>query len=314
MNFKKSYIIATMLCFIILISACSNQPISKKTEEIKNINLGIMSDTTGIPLIVAQELGYFTDENVNIDLHVFFSAIDRDAAVQANQLNSISSDLVSVGLLKESGNNFTIISTTETEYKLLSSPKEKGTSLDSFHNKKIGLSTNTLMEYLVDMIISKHKLERIEKVNIPKMPIRLEMLNNNQIDGAILPEPLGSLSLAQGSSVLVSNKDLDLYPGVLLFNKEFVQENKNVMIGFANAYNRAVDYINSHGIVEFRTQINKTLSFSDEGFAIIKNSKFSHMSLPPQKSVSSAMNWLYKKELISKVYTYEEITYDLNNQ
>lgn len=313
MKLKKMYVILLMFCFIIMNSACSNQPETEKIEESKKINLGIMSDTTGIPLIVAQELGYFTDENVDIRLHVFFSAIDRDAAVQANQLNSMASDLVSVGLFKESGNNFTVVSKTETEYKLLSSPDEKYTSLASFHNKKVGLSTNTLMEYLADMIIAEHKLESIEKVNIPKMPNRLEMLNNNQIDGAILPEPLGSLSVTQGSSVLVSNKDLDLYPGVLLFKKEFVQENEDVMTGFTNAYNRAADYINSNGIQEFRTQINETLSFSDEGFNTIKDSKFTHMSLPPEKSVSSTMNWLYKKEMISKVYTYGEVTYDISN-
>jgi NitT/TauT family transport system substrate-binding protein len=294
-------------------SACGNQPKNETSTESKKIDLGLMSDTTGIPLIVAQELGYFTDENVDIDLHVFFSAIDRDAAVQANQLNSMTSDLVSVGLLKESGSEFVVISKTETEYKLLTSPEEESTTLDSFQNKKIGLSTNTLMEYLVDMVITEHNLENIEKVNIPKMPTRLEMLSNNQINGAILPEPLATLSVNQGSSVLVSNKDLDLYPGVLIFNEEFIKENEDVMVGFVNAYNRATDYIATNGIEEFRSQINETLSFSDEGFDTFKDSKFTHISLPPEKSISSAMNWLYEKEMISKVYTYDEVTYDINN-
>ena len=292
-------------------SACGNQPKTETSTESKKIDLGLMSDTTGIPLIVAQELDYFTDENVDIDLHVFFSAIDRDAAVQANQLNSMTSDLISVGLLKESGSQFVVISKTETEYKLLTSPEEKNTSLDSFQNKKIGLSTNTLMEYLVDMVITEHNLENIEKVNIPKMPTRLEMLGNNQINGAILPEPLASLSVNQGSSVLISNKDLDLYPGVLMFNDAFMKENEDIMIGFVKAYNRATDYINTHGMEEFRPQINEILSFSDEGFDTFKDSKFTHISLPPEKSISSAMNWLYEKEMISKVYTYDEVTYEI---
>lgn len=310
MKFKRIKVITLALCLIVLISGCTSQ--TPNETENKEINLGLMSDTAGIPLIVAQELGYFKEEKVDINLNVFFSAMDRDAAVQANQLNSMVSDLISVGLLEESGNNFVVVSKTETEYKLLSSPEQNNINLDSFDNKKIGLSTNTLMEYLVDMTISKNNLKNIEKVNIPKMPNRLEMLNNNQIDGAILPEPLASLSEQKGSKVLLSNKDLNLYPGVLLFNEAFVKENKDEMKGFVSAYNKAVDYINKNGIQEFSTQINEKLSFSEEAFATFKDAKYTQLSLPDNDSVTSAMNWLYEKKLISKLYTFDQVTYDIS--
>ncbi|MPW26895.1 hypothetical protein GC105_14005 [Alkalibaculum sp. M08DMB] len=308
MKFKKLIVIAIAFSLIIATSGCNQ----KNESENETINLGLMSDTAAIPIVVADALGFFKEENVTVNTHIFFSAVDRDSALQANELNSTSSDLISVGLLKEAGSSFQVISKTETEYKLLSSPEESNNTLDNFHNKKIGLSTNTLMEFLVDSTIEKYNLLDIEKVNIPKMPTRLEMLSNNQIHAAILPEPLASLSEQQGSKIFASNIDIDLFPGVLLFESNFLEDNPSTMESFKIAYNKAVDFINDNGIQDLGPQIKDKLSFSEEGFDTFKDIKFSYLSLPREDDISSAMNWLYQKELISKIYSFDELTYDFD--
>ncbi|MFZ7131410.1 MAG: ABC transporter substrate-binding protein [Eubacteriales bacterium] len=308
MKLLKMKIILFVLCFnMVLLSSCS----STKLEE-ENIKIGLMSDTAAIPFIVAEEKGFFEQQGLTVHIHVFFSALDRDAALQANALNAVSSDLISVGLLKEAGSKIKIISKTETEYKIVASPDAQVHTIQEFNHKKIGLSTNTLMEYLVDEAIKYYHLSEVEKVNIPKMPTRLEMLRNNQLHGAILPEPLATIASNSNSKVLASNKDLNLYPGVLLFNETFVTDHGNTMNKFIQAYNDSVDYINAHGISEFKNDLVESLSFPEE--ATLSDLEFEHMTLPTDSDIQSAMQWLFEKELIKTTYTSNELLYDILTQ
>lgn len=303
-NKKYCFISLFLVISVLLLTSCTNE----KTDN-NSINLGLMSDTAAIPFIVAQEKGFFEDQGINVNIQVFFSAVDRDAALLAKELDGVSSDIISAGLLKEGDNNVKIISKTESEYKLISSNSSHIISIDNFNDKSVGLSTNTLMEFLVDEIISKYNLSNIEKVNIPKMPTRLEMLRNDQLDGAILPEPLASVAINSDGNLLLSNGDLNLFPGVMIFNEDFLINNQDVLNKFVHAYNESVDYINNNGIEEFNSKLAETLSFPED--VDMSEMKFDHMSLPANSDINEAMNWLFNKSLITEKYTMEDLVYNI---
>ena len=64
---------------------------------------------------------------------------------------------------------------------------------------------------------------------IPQIPVRLEMLKSGQIDAATLPEPLASVAVKAGATVISSTDNLGINPGALLFTKETIQS-KNAEI------------------------------------------------------------------------------------
>lgn len=304
---KNILTILIIIIFVLMLLTTS----CTKDETQNKIKIGLMSDTAAIPLIVAQELGYFGNYDIQITIDVFLSALDRDSALQANELNCVSTDLISVGLFKESQDTFVVTSQTECQYRLLSSPNSGISSTEELDNSMLGLSTNTLMEFLTDSTIDMYNLTGIEKVNIPKIPNRLEMLKNDQIDAAFLPEPLASLAEVNGSHAVSSNIDINLYPGVLLFNKDFVNNNEAIVEKFYSAYNDAVDYINKNGTTDLSNQLNEKLRFPEEVKGMLDDIQFSYAKLPSNADVVSVMTWLYNKELITEIYTFEDLTYDI---
>ncbi|NTW72402.1 MAG: ABC transporter substrate-binding protein [Eubacteriaceae bacterium] len=307
--FKKLLFAITIAALVISSGACS-----KTTAPVqdKKITIGLMSDTAAIPFILAQELNYFKDEGLEVEIQIFQSAVDRDSALQADELDGVSSDLISAGFFKESGNTLLITSRTECEYKLIASSASGISDISQLSGKKIGTSTNTLMEYLVDTFAESKKLKDIEKINIPKMPARLEMLKSGQIDAATLPEPLATLAVMDGSKEIGSNVDLGIYPGVILFKSDFLNSNPDSMAKFYRAYDKTVKYINENGLESHFALINEKLSFPESVIKKFSDIKYGAAVLPSEENVASAMDWLYKKEFIKEKFTYDQMTYSIS--
>ncbi len=77
-------------------------------------------------------------------------------------------------------------------------------------SKQIGLSSNTVIEFATTVIADEMGFyDSLEKVAIPQMPVRLEMLSTNELSGATLPEPLATNAVMDGeqSSEIHKAKD-----------------------------------------------------------------------------------------------------------
>ena len=299
---KKKYLLLLLTASIFLFSGCSEDNNSSN-----KISLGLMSDTAAIPFILADQAGYYESLGINVEIQIFQSAVDRDSALQANAVNAVSSDLIASGFFKESDNSLRITSKSECGYAILSSPESNIANPLDLQGKQIGLSTNTLMEYLVDLTIEKYSIPDVTKTNIAKMPARLEMLRENQIDAATLPDPLTFLAQKNNSSVIVTNEDLGVYPGVILFDENFALKHKALISKFYEAYDKAVDEINANGIDRYIESINQVANFPEPVLSDLNNLKYAHSSLPSEENVNSAMEWLHAKGFISEFYAYEDM-------
>ena len=57
--------------------------------EAVTLNFGAMGSIDTIPFVIAQENGYFEEEGIKVNLELFNAAKDRDAALQAGQLDGV---------------------------------------------------------------------------------------------------------------------------------------------------------------------------------------------------------------------------------
>ena len=122
-------------------------------------------------------------------------------AIEGGAIDGMMTDMVVQNLLIKGGTDLRAVATAlgenaaEGKFLIVSSPNSGIESIEDVEGKKIGISEGTMMEYLVDSYWSELGLDinKIEKVNIPSLSLRFETLNADEIDLAILPDPLGSL-------------------------------------------------------------------------------------------------------------------------
>ena len=312
MKLKKIIALAMTAVMTASMVACGSKKEEVQTEKTK-LTVGVMGSIDAVPLVIAKENGYFEEEGVDLDLQIFKAANDRDAALQAGELDGVLCDETAISIYQNSDIDMEITGTTNGSWTLVAGKDSGITSLSDLKGKKVGISKNTMIEYLADDIALSNGLEvsDIEKVAIPAMPARLEALKNNQIDAAILPAPFNDTAVADGGVEITKIYNKDIMISVTAFLQEVIDKDANAIKGFYNAYNKAIEFINSNDISEYEDIIISTVGYSEDMRGNIVLPEFKTNYLPAEENVQNVLDWSKEKGLLTKDITAKDVMSDV---
>lgn len=310
---KKYLLLAiSLICvFAVMVSGCGNKQAENK--ELQSVTVGVMPDIDSVPIIIAQEKGYFAEEGLKVDIQQFKSAMDRDAALQSGNLDGAISDLLAVAFAKSGGFDVKVTAYTDGDYKLIAGKNENVTSPKDLVGKDVAVSKNTIIEYVTDQISVSQSMKEdsINKVVIPQIPTRLEMLQNGKLAAATLPEPMGSIAVANGCKFITDSEQLGINPGVMMFTAKCVDNKRAELQAFYRAYNKAVKYLNEHPQDEYMDLIIEKSGFPAIAKTALKLPKYREAGLPQEKDVVDCMKWMNSKGLIKQEFSYKDLVVDL---
>lgn len=303
---KKSLCFLLSLIILLSLSSCSSK------KQLQTLTIGVLPDVDIIPLIVADHMGYFDKENLTVKIQTFSSARDRDSALQSGEIDGAISDMLSAAFAKDSGFDVKITSKTDGSYKLLVNKGSKVTELKGLKGKQVAISKNTIIEYVTDMMLQEATLvgDDIKKVVIPQLPARFEMLQRGKVDAAILPEPLASSAINNGSGLLISSDKLGINPGVIIFTSKSINEKSNEISTFYKAYNKAVEYIGKSDKSKYIDTVIEKAAFPKEVRDNLIIPSFAKAAPASEKDFNSVIKWLKEKKLIKINYEYKDLTTD----
>lgn len=312
MKLKKIIALAMTAVMTVSMVACGSAKEEVQTEKTK-LRVGVMGSIDAVPLVIAQQNGYFEEEGVDLDLQIFKAANDRDAALQAGELDGVLCDETAISIYQNSGIDMKITGTTNGSWTLVAGKDSGITNLSDLKGKKVGISKNTMIEYLADDIALSNGLQvsEIEKVAIPAMPARLEALKNNQIDAAILPAPFNDTAVADGGIEVTKIYNKDIMISVTAFLQEVIDKDANSVKGFYNAYNKAIDFINSNDITKYEDIIISTVGYSEDMRGNIVLPEFKTNYLPAEENVQNVLDWSKEKGLLTKDIKAKDVMSDV---
>ena len=317
MNNKRIIILVTCLMLVFAITGCAgSRPNGQEQENI--IRIGVFPIGDMLPLVVGIKEGYFEEMGVEVQLVNFQSAVEKESAFQSGNLDGIITDVIVAYSLEGAGVPVKIGSLTlgvtpgEGPFGIVAAPNSEIKSLDDLQGKKVGISYHTIIEYVLDGMLEQAGMDEgfVEKVSVPKIPVRLEMLMSGQLDAAILPEPLLSFAQIQGATLITDDTHgNNLSQVVLLFQSEFVENNKDVLKSFYKGYSKAVVSVNSnpekyHELFIAETRVPEAIR------DIYSVPVFPEPKLPAETDMEKVHNWLVKKELLDTPIKYEDLISD----
>ncbi len=310
---KKIFLPLLIIVFVVSLLGCSNNKSKteeKPTKDMKPITIGVMPDLDSVPFIIAKNNGYFEEEGVKVDIKHFKSAVDRDSALQTGNLDGAVSDMISVALLNDKKFNIKMTSQTDGGFKLLSGKNSNIEKMDEIKGKSIGISKNTIIEYLTDRMTSTSNInpDTINKVSVPQIPTRLEMLKNGKIDMAALPEPLASLAALDGNKVLSSSDALNINAGVLIFTQNSIDTKKDEIKAFYRAYNKAVDYIGKEKKEKYIDLVIKEAGFPPTVKDSLTLPKYTKATTPSKSEFEEVLKWVKSKNLIKTDLKFDDVS------
>lgn len=264
-----------------------------------SLKLGIFTDADSFPFLICEAERIFQEENVNVELVRFQSAIERDSAFHAGSIDGIISDLCAAVLARQGGFKVRITSLTDGRFGIVAGPGIKAKSLADLAKKPIGISSNTIIHYMVDSYMKNAGIQQanISLMPIPKLPVRLELLLSGQIAAAGMTEPFITMALVKGSTLLASTDEYPLGAGVLVFHERSIEEKTEAIKRLYQGYWEAAQRINAKPD-SYRSLLAQKAGFSEEAARAFRFITYQKPRLPAQEDIRHAEAWLLSKNLL----------------
>ena len=237
-NSLKKLISAAVLGMVVL-SGCGASGAAPQEETAEPLRVGMLRVDDSFPFYVAQKEGLFEKHQVNVELKEFSNARDQSTALQGGELDVLMTDPVVTALSIKGGTDIRIVAMAlgavpeEGRFMVISAPESGITAPEQLEGKKIAISTNTMMDYLVEQYENTLGLDKaaITTVNMPDLMLRATtLLEGKDIDAAILPDPLASYAVMGGANVVIDDTQLDvnLSQSVIAITEDAITGNEEI--------------------------------------------------------------------------------------
>jgi NitT/TauT family transport system substrate-binding protein len=304
MNMRKSL----WMLLGMLVLASQGLLWSAAVSEVRPIRIGIMPDVDSLPFLLAQEEGLFAKHGVQVQLVPFQSPVERDAAFQAGQLDGFVGDTLGAVFLEQSGFDIAITSITNGRYGLAASPKGTISSAGQLGGVAIAVSSNTIIEFIAHSLVMAAGVPNREfnLIAIPKIPVRMEVLLNGQVQAACLPEPFYTLAIANGARALGDSTSLDDAPGIMIFSAKVVEERQADLKKAYGAYWEAAQKINNQPDA-YRDFLVAKGGFPQTIRDLFQFVTYTKPQVPTQAQVAHVVDWLKSRGLLKKQLAYTDL-------
>jgi NitT/TauT family transport system substrate-binding protein len=297
-----------------LLAAIAVSCVPARPEEPK-LKLALIPVLDTIPIFIAQQNGYFAEQGITVETIPVKSPQERDVLVTTGQVDGVLTDLQSVGLLNKDAPKLKAVYTSRRPFpnapmfRILAGPKTAINAPADLKGVPIGISANTVMEYLTDRMLAGEGLkpEEIAKIEIGQIPVRFEQLMNGNIQAAALPDPLAQGAIAAGAKLIVDDsKYADRSQSVLSFTTEALSVKPGTVKKFLVAWEKAVNELNANpekyqGVLIEQGRVPKSIQDT------YKMPPFPGRGVPSEAEVKDVAAWLKAKGLVSRDLPYTDV-------
>lgn len=278
------------------------------------LKVGLMPAVNSIPLLVAEEAGYFEDEGVEVELVMFSAQLYREAALQGGEIDGTVSDMINAIGELESGLAIRVTSLSDGRFSLLTAPDSPIRSFEDWRalppdrKVKTGLLENSIVNYATERMLERAGADpsHIDLIPTVQIPARLEMLLSGELEAACLPEPITRVALAGGARLLGETDVLPEPPGVILFTAKALSDKEREIKAMYRAYNRAVKELSADADA-WRGVIVEKGQFPPAAKDTMVLPAYGPASLPSEAVYADVANWMVEKGLVRNAPAYREI-------
>ena len=300
--------IVTMMIAVVLLAACG-----QSYEETKRLNrkqrremartdsaalkIAVMPTLDCLPLYVAEHYQLFDTLRGGVRLKQFMAQMDCDTAIERGRVEGVVTDLVRALYMEKRGTKLRYVAATQGHWQLIANRNARIRQLKQLDDKMIAMTRFSATDLLTDRVIDSVKLQsdRVFKVQINDVNVRLLMLQNNEMDALWLSEPQATVARTMKHGVVYDTRKEDVQLGVLAFNEKEMrhQERGKQLELFVEAYNQACDSINKYGVRHYRDLIVKCCKIKANMVdSLPKNIKYVRARGPREQDVALVEKWL----------------------
>lgn len=267
-------------------------------EDSAALKIAVMPTLDCLPMYVAREYKWFCDGKTDIRLKYYTSQIDCDTAILNGRVEGAVSDLVRVARMNSRGAKLKAQIATAGYWQLITNRNSRIRELKQLDDKMVAMTRYSVTDMLTQQVVDSAKLanEKVFRVQINDVNVRLQMLQNNEIDAIFATEPQATLARQSKHKVLLDTRKLGWNMGVITFRDKPMKDvdRKRQYDVFVKAYNQACDSINKNGIARYADLLQKYYHIERAQLDSIPKMRYEHAVGPRQTDMARAEKYIKK--------------------
>lgn len=275
------------------------------------LHVALVPTMDNLPLYYAKETGIYDSLGLNIELLTYSSAMDCDTAFTNGEADGVVSDIVKANIWRSRGDSVKVVMRTDLNLFLMSTHSSRIKSVNNIKEKIMAITRNSALDYMADKVMEHIKLPllQLNKPQINDIALRCKMTDQNQYDGAFLPEPYAMEAENNGAHRLISSSELIGNLSAVIFHDSIVAKRNDDIHKLVEGYDIAVNrlnVLNERGDKDMIYTI-KTKFISEIPDTILSYPVFKASSMPDAKIVSSTAEWANGRTLMKRTVSFGEL-------
>lgn len=267
-------------------------------EDSAAFKVAVMPTIDCLPILVAKYHNLYDTTKVDLRLKAFSAQMDCDTAFINARVEAGVTDLVRAERMRKLGTDLHFLSATGAYWQLIGNRQSRIKQLKQMDDKMMAMTRYSVTDMLGDMAVDSAGLkpERVFRVQINDVRLRLKMLENNEMDVMWLPEPQATRARMLKHNVIADSRKMDVVAGVVAVRQSVFDDKsrKPQIEAFVKAYNAAVDSIAKFGLQHYGALVAKYCAVSAQTVANLpKNLKFARMAPPREKDLEQAKKYIH---------------------
>ena len=307
----------TLIAIIIILTIAACIPLklhAQSSDKVDSLKIALLPILDAFPYYVAESQGYFEDYGVNVKVVPVASGLERDQLMQSGTIDGMLNEMITTANFNRNRVQVkTVIAArrADTQYplfRLLTAPGSELTSTADLAGVPIGISKNTIIEYVTDRLLAAEGLDhkRIIKKSVPVIPERYQLLLQGQLKAATLPDPLAKSAMEAGALRVVDDSSYPQYSvSVLSFSLEALNNKPKAVRLFLKAWDRAAADINENP-ESYRALLLEKIRVPKNIQQTYKIPAYPRSHIPDTGQWQDVMKWMVSKDLLDSPLPYRD--------
>ncbi len=317
-NFKTA-IVYGLFAIVLSLTFFSASVRAEKNPDQVTLKVALLPIFDAFPFYVAEAGGFFESARIKIIGLPVGSGLERDQLLQAGEIDGVLNEMTTVAGFNRNGSRVKVVSVARHPapghplFRLLAAPGSGISSTEDVAGIPIAVSTNTIIEYVTDRLLTAKGLEpeQIVKKSVPVIPERYQLLMEGQIKAAVLPDPLAASALLAGAGLIFDDTDDPGYSvSVLTFTVEAIDRKAEAIRFFLKGWDRAAAAVNQDPQA-YRELLLKKIRVPKNMRQNVAIPPFPRGKVPSPGQWADVQDWMLGKGLLEAPLPYETSVTDL---
>lgn len=283
-------------------------------RHVVSLKIALLPIIDALPFYVAETNGYFSGHGIKVVAIPVASALERDQLMQSGEIDAMLNEMITTANFNRNDTKVKVLGSARAAcagfplFRLLAAPGCGLTCPADLAGVPIGVSKNTIIEYVTDRLLTANGLskDQIVKRSVPAIPERYQLLMQGRLKAATLPDPLAKSALEAGAVQIVDDSTHPRYSvSVLSVSVKTIESKPEAIRFFLKAWNRAAAEINANPdacreILLRKIRVPKNIR---EKYVI---PSFSIAKVPDAEQWADVMDWMIDKGLLIVPLPYKD--------